>query len=374
MPTRVLILSASIGEGHDLPARMLAAGLEQAEPGIEAPVLDALPAMGRISMLVADDASELMFDRMNWLFDLSYGLLSRFPPTRALAKFLTHRIAGPGLARLIDEQRPDVVVSTYPGATEALGYLRGRGRIRVPVVSVITDLAALQFWAHPDIDLHLITEEESTAEVRTIAPRTDIACVRGLTSPAFEQPLDPADARRSLDLPLEGPVIVVSGGGWAVGDLGGAAQEALAADPRATVLALCGRSDPVRSGLAARFPDEPRLRVMGFTDRMGDVLGAADVLIHSTAGLTVFEARVRGCRVISYGWGVAHIRLNNEAYRRFGLVRVVSGRTQLGAALRDALAEPRRPDATYAARPSAADAVLGLLATREDAASAGIAA
>ena len=28
------------------------------------------------------------------------------------------------------------------------------------------------------------------------------------------------------------------------------------------------------------------------------------MLIHSTAGLTVFEARLRGCRVISYGWGV----------------------------------------------------------------------
>ena len=113
---------------------------------------------------------------------------------------------------------------------------------------------------------------------------------------------------------------------------------------------------------------------MGFTDRMGDVLGAADVLVHSTAGLTVFEARLRGCRVVSYGWGVAHIRLNNQAYRRFGLVRVAADRAQLGTALRAAIAEPRRPDATYAARPSAAGAVLGLLPARDASASAGIAA
>ena len=60
--------------------------------------------------------------------------------------------------------------------------------MRVPVVSVIADLAALQFWAHPDIDLRLITEEESTPEVRSVAPDTEIACVRGLTSPSFEHP------------------------------------------------------------------------------------------------------------------------------------------------------------------------------------------
>ena len=130
MPTRVLILSASIGEGHDLPARMLAAGLEEAEPGIEAPVLDALPAMGRIRCS-SPTIVELMFDRIDSLFDASF-YCSALPADPRAGQALTHRIAGPGLARLIDEQRPDVVVSTYPGATEALGHLRGRATCASP--------------------------------------------------------------------------------------------------------------------------------------------------------------------------------------------------------------------------------------------------
>jgi hypothetical protein len=93
---------------------------------------------------------------------------------------------------------------------------------------------------------------------------------------------------------------------------------------------------------------------------LGDVLGAADVLVHGTAGLTVFEALVRGCRVISYGWGVGHIRLNNEAYARFGLADVVSDRAALEDAIRRALASPRRPDLGYGDRPAAADRILAL--------------
>ena len=162
-------------------------------------------------------------------------------------------------------------------------------------------------------------------------------------------------------MPPGGPLIVVSGGGWAVGDLAGAATAALAADPQATVLVLCGRSDEVRDALAARFAREPRLRPMGFTDAMGDVLGAADVLIHSTAGLTVFEARIRGARVISYGWGRAHIRVNNAAYRRLGLAQVVAEQAGLAPALERALAAPRRPLLDYGARPSAAAEVLALI-------------
>lgn len=360
MPTRVLILSAGIGEGHDLPARMLADGLARAEPGVEAPVEDGLAAMGRMSSLIADDGSDFMFEKANWLFDLTYVLIARFPPTRALTRALTHRLGSRGLLRLIAERRPDVIVSTYPGVTETLGYLRARGRIAVPVVSAITDLAGLHYWAHPGMDLHLVTEPESIEEVRRVAPGSPVVCVRGLISPAFEEPIDPAQARAALGLPPDGPVIVVSGGGWAVGDLTGATRAALGAAPGATVVALCGRSDDKRAALERSFAGEPRLRALGFTDRMGDVLGAADVLVHSTAGLTAFEARLRGCRVVSYGWGVSHIRLNNAAYRRFGLAEVAGDRAELDAALGRALAAPRVPDAAYASRPDAAAEVLAL--------------
>ena len=61
---------------------------------------------------------------------------------------------------------------------------------------------------------------------------------------------------------------------------------------------------------------------MGFTDRMGDVLAAADVLVHSSAGLTVLEAIIRGCPVVSYGFGYGHVRASNAALERFGLAQV----------------------------------------------------
>jgi processive 1,2-diacylglycerol beta-glucosyltransferase len=363
MPARVLIVSAGIGEGHDLPARMIAAGILERDPGAYVPIVDALKEMGKLSVLVAEDGSDVMFGTLDWLFDAIYAVFVRFGPVRRISQAVVHAVGRRGMARLVARERPDAIVSTYPIATEVLGHMRERGRLTVPVASSISDLAALRFWAHPGVDLHLLIHPESDAEVRAIAPNSRIVAVRGMTSPAFETPIAAAQARASLDLPASGPVVVVSGGGWAVGDLAGATEAALEADPRTSVLILCGRQDDVRDRLAARFGAKPQVRVMGFTDRMGEVLAAADVLVHSTAGLTVFEGLLRGCRVVSYGWGVAHIRLNNDAYRRFRLAEVVSSRPELTAAIERGLAAPERVDyADYGAWPSAAQEVLALVA------------
>ena len=93
---------------------------------------------------------------------------------------------------------------------------------------------------------------------------------------------------------------------------------------------------------------------------MPDWLAAVDVLVHSTGGLTVLEALMRGCPAISYGWGRGHVRVNNRAFRRFGLARVVGPRDDLAVALRTTLAAPRRIDPRFAALPSAASFVLAL--------------
>jgi UDP-N-acetylglucosamine:LPS N-acetylglucosamine transferase len=357
---RVLILSADIGEGHDLPARVLRDAVLARRPDAEVTILDTLAESGPLARLIARNGAEFLLGRLPWLFDAQYWLVGRFPPTRALGLRLAHVLGRP-LLRSVAARRPDVIVATYPIANEVLCDARARRRLDVPVVSAITDLAALRYWAHPGCDLHLVIHPESAAEIRDVAgPRARIVTARGLTDPGFEEPADPDQARTALGLEPGAPVVVVSGGGWAVGDLRGAVAAALQAGPDVQAVALCGRNAAVRAALDHAFGGEPRVSVMGFTDDMSTVLAAADVLVHSTAGLTVLEALVRGARVISYGWGVAHVRVNNRAYARFGLADVVADRRALVTAIRRALASPRRPDLSYGGRPHAADLVLAL--------------
>jgi UDP-glucose 4-epimerase len=357
-PRKVLIISADIGEGHDLPARAVAREFHDEDPDAQVSIVNGLPAMGFILTRILRENSAFMFRWVPWWFDFQYTLFMYFVPTRWFARTMLRVLGGRGLMRLIRSHDPDVIVSTYPGVTAVLGELRLRGRLDVPCYSSITDLAGLHFWAHRGIDLHFITHPESAEEVEEIAGPGSVRWAKPPTSPSFLAARSRADARRALGLPNEGKVIAVSGGGWGVGDLLGASRAALTAEPEAMVLCLCGRNDKLRVRVAQHLSGEPRLRLMGFTDRMGDVLAASDALIHSSAGLTVLEAIIRGCPVISYGFGYGHVRASNHALERFGLAQVVQSASDLGPALERALAYRPDPDPSFARRPSTASLIL----------------
>jgi UDP-N-acetylglucosamine:LPS N-acetylglucosamine transferase len=357
-PPRILIFSAAIGEGHDGPARQLAARIAELEPTAEVGIADFL-ALSPLIRWFAIGGSSFHSAIGSRIFDLVFWLINDVAPTRWLMRRGLLGFADRRFLRRVAGFAPDVIVSTYPGATLVAGQLQASGRLRVPTVSAVTDLAALGPWAHPDVDLHLITHPESLDEVRAIAPHSRIVAVRGLTSPGFDRELEPREARAALGLPADGPVVVVSGGGWAVGDLEGAVRAALD-EAVATVVCLCGRNEEVRTRLEADFRSDPRVVVMGFTDRIAELFAAADVVVHSTAGLTVLEALMRGCRVISYGWGHGHVRVNNRAFERFGLAEVAADPAELAPALERALAAPRVPYAVDEL-PEAAAEVLALV-------------
>jgi processive 1,2-diacylglycerol beta-glucosyltransferase len=342
--TRVLIFTASIGAGHDLPAEVLAIALREA--GATAEIVDFLEIGGPVARAIIGGASSLETRAGNIAFDAGYFVGTRYAPMRRIGSRFIALIARRRVQAFLAAHPADVVVSTYPITTELLGRMRRAGLVGAPVVSAITDLAALHYWAHPGVDLHLVTHPESEPEVRAIAgPGARIVAVHGLTDLRFVTPPPRAQARAELDLADgDGRLVVVSGGGWGVGDLRGATDDALAAGAT-TVIILVGHNDGARARLQDAYAGDPRVQVWGFTDRMVTLLAAADVLVHSTAGLTVLEALMCGCRVISYGWARGHIRINNRAYERLGMVAVARDRPALAAALRDALAAtPSGPD------------------------------
>ena len=90
--------------------------------------------------------------------------------------------------------------------------------------SAITDLAGLRYWAHPGVDLHYVTHPESIEEVEKLVGPGTVEWVRPPISREFLMPRTRRDAREALDLPAHARIVLVSGGGWGIGDLEGAIE------------------------------------------------------------------------------------------------------------------------------------------------------
>jgi len=356
-PPRILVLTADIGEGHDLPARIIKEEMEEEIPDAQVEVANGLEAMGRIVSSVVRGGSRMTFRWMPWLFDFQYWLITKFAPTRWLAHHLGYALGAGGLTRLISNFDPDVVVSTYPGVTAILGMLRENRRLPIPVHSAITDLAGLRYWAHPGVDLHFVTHPESIEEVEKLAGPASVEWARPPISRDFLTPRTRADARRALGVPAHARLVLVSGGGWGVGDLEGAIRAGLSGEDT-HVVCITGRNEIAREKLTQRFGDDERVRILGFTEQMSDWMAAADAMVHSTAGLTVLEAHIRGCPVVSYGFSAGHLRANNAAFERFGLAEVARSEHELESVLRHLTRQRRAPDSSFASLPSIASHAL----------------
>ena len=185
-----------------------------------------------------------------------------FPPTRWLALRLLPARRG----RRLRQADPAPTTPTWssppiPGTTAVLGELRRRGRLEVPVVSAITDLAGLRFWAHPGVDLHTVTHRESIEEVEAIAGPGQRALGAAADRPtsSSRRARRPTRGARST-CRRDGQVVVVSGGGWGIGDLAGAVDAALEIEA-STVVCLSGHSERARRRL--RAPLRRRIRACG---------------------------------------------------------------------------------------------------------------
>ena len=364
---KVLILSAGVGRGHHAAAEGVREELGRVAPDVRVTVRNGLGKTGGLLRLFLERFTRWQLMHCPRGYNYSYAIAVRWSVGRRIAARILYGTSHRTLRDLIAAEQPDVVVSTYPGITAPLGRMRERGQVTVPVCALVTDFASLHFWAHRGADLHLASYPESLSEISAITGGAPAAATRPPIAVTHWRRRERRAGRRALQLHPELPLALISGGGWGVGDLRGAIEAALGVDGLQVVV-VCGDNEPASRRLCRDYAGRPEVRIVGYSNEMAELLGAADVLVHSTGGMTCLEAAAHGCPVVAYGFSYGHVRHNVRAMARHGLITHARDARDLTVALRAAIAgaEIARPSTDD--RLPASAAILGLAGERRPAA------
>lgn len=341
-------------------ARVLAREMERRPDVASVVVLDDFRMLGRALGGYLAKSFELHLGRLEWSYDLAYRAFARASAGRRIGEHALYALGASALLASIEAQHPDVVVSTYPVMNPILGGLRARGRLACPVGAIVGPLAGLAYWVHPGIDLHMLNYPEAAAEVERLGGGASAVPVRPLVSPEFFEYTHGEEVAKELRLGPGRRMVLISGGGWGAGDLAGAVEECLEVDDQLEVVAVAGRNEALRARLAERFGRCKRVRVLGFTKRMHDLLACADAFVSTTAGTSCIEARLCGCPTVCYGFTIGHVRDNTAALERLGLARMARKRAELARAISQALTEGRHEQPHARDLPSAAELAAAL--------------
>ena len=353
---RILILFSDIGEGHASAARTLRNEILAEAPGADVLLQNGFDALGRFLCWFMRDFYRTQYSSLPRLYRFSYEVFRRIWLFRELGALILVLFGGRGVRRLVTSLSPDLVISTDARLNAVLGKLKKMGKLKIPVFATLTDLGGLEFWAHRGVDLHLVMDSNCVLTVERLAGKGAARHVRPLVAPVFFSPLPKAEARAALGLPLHDRIVLISGGGWGVGDLEGSVEAALTL-PRTHAVCIAGRNAEVKHRLETAFAGDPRLTVLGFTSQMNELLAACDVVVHAMGGVTYLEATVRGRPVIAYRPPSGHPALIAETLKKQGRQRVAETPGQLSAALEQAFAEPAPAAIDAAPLPSPASAI-----------------
>lgn len=333
------MLSAPVGEGHVAAARALAARMRALWPGADVVEIEGTGRGGARRDALLRTAYAVTMRRAPWLYGLGYDLV-RDPRVARPFKALTAARFARALAPLLDPP-PDLVFSTYPMISGGLARLRRRGRLPCRAVAVATDVAVHPFWVWPELDETWTLLPGSRAQALAIAPAADVRVAPPAVDRRF-RPGDRAAARAATGLPAEGFVVLVTGGSLAFGGLGPVVDAVLAAGEDVLGVVLCGRNDRLRAGLSARGLPAGRLRALGWTDRVPDLVTAADVVLTTAGGMIASEALAAGRPVLFATPVPGHGRAGAELTAEAGLALVCPRPADVTEALRDLRARPER--------------------------------
>ncbi len=285
---RALLVSGALGLGHVVTAQACADSL--AAWGWSAQTVDAMRLLGPR----AGGAGERVFRSMiavPGLYDAFHFAALR-PGTRLalLADAGARRQLVPRLTEHLDHHPADLTISVFATGASAISTIAERYPAMVHVV-FCRDVTPHRLWVHPNVDMYLVTSQVAERAVRRFQPHARVRIVPHPVQAAFYTPPTRAGARDSLGIPGRARCVLLMSGGWGLGPVAEAA--AALGDAGVQVLAVAGHNARLEAALRAVAERQPRVRPFGFTDRVPEMMAAADLVI-TTSGGTCAEARTVG--------------------------------------------------------------------------------
>lgn len=329
MTKRALFLISDTGGGHRSAANAIASALSEIrEPHFEY----------RIEDVAAHCAFPLT--QLGWGYSAAlryappvYGALYYATNGRRRYKALVRFCEPLYRERLRDlflQYRPDVIVSVHPLLNHAA--LRARadaGMQNIPIVTVITDLGKVhESWLTPEADAVVVPAREvyERALSRGVLPQH----LRMLGQPIHPKFDDVTGSKRTiraqLGLPQDAFITLLMAGGEGGGKLLQAALRLAKAKLPMHLVVVCGRNETLREKIeeaAATLPTP--MTILGFTDRIPELMRAADLLVTKAGPGTLAEANAAQLPMVVYDYVPGQERGNVDFVRTNGIGEVAIG-------------------------------------------------
>ena len=283
---KLLLLTCSTGGGHTSAARAIAQAAGEA--GAECEIVESLQFLPGVDGKVISHGHTFVYRHLPHLFGVGY----RFERRGGARAFRVECTRGAkNLGAHIDAGGYDAVLSVHIFASFMLAALREKARLDLPTVNVATDYTCSPGFAECGLDLNCVPAGLADEFAGCGVKRETILETGIPVSREYGASLPKKRARELLNLPADGPLVLLMCGSMGCGPMEWLAGELCHALPDGHVAALCGTNERLRTALDR--DGQANLVSVGYTGQVSVWMDAADLIISKPGGLTSSEAMAK---------------------------------------------------------------------------------
>jgi processive 1,2-diacylglycerol beta-glucosyltransferase len=341
---KIFILYARFGEGHWQAASALEqsfAALGNAEVVLIDLLAESHPVINEVSRFVYRRSYQVMPQVYGWVYEATKSMKSDSLFASWLHSFGTHT-----LRKLIEQERPDAIIHTFP--TIVLPAISERMGRRIPMFNVVTDFDLHQRWIHPEVDKYYVATEDLSKQLQALGvAETQVAAtgipIRRAFEAASRTNVAAAEIAPRFGLnAAHGPVVLV------MASSGGTASDtaelclSLTKLAQVQVVVVCGRNSALKRSLREQLLPYANVSVLGFVERMDELMTLSACIVTKPGGLTLSEALATRLPIFIHRPVPGQERNNARYLESKGAAVLTRTARQLVAAIEELLFEPGR--------------------------------
>jgi processive 1,2-diacylglycerol beta-glucosyltransferase len=303
MAARILVLSASVGAGHLRAAEAIEMALRELAPQATVQNIDVLTMTNTAFRRVYGKAYLDLVKMAPHVLGYIYDLMDRPVPPKSKGARLLLAMEKLNLTRLrsmLDTDQWDLVVNTHFLPAEIISHLRRDGKLSLRQMTVTTDFETHRLWVNEPCDHYTAATPEGAAYLVHWGVPAEHISVTGIPiHPAFAKPLDREQCLKAQGLHGDRPIVLQLAGGFGVGPIAKLYAALLALERPLEIVVVAGKNEDARAELAKlEVPKRHHAKVIGFTDKIHELMAVADIVVSKPGGLTTSEVLASGAAMV----------------------------------------------------------------------------
>ena len=302
---KILIFYGSYGGGHLSAARNIKDFIENNYSDCEVLLVDCIEYINKLLNKVTTKAYTDFSRNARWIWKQIYygsenGSLSKI--SNSINKVMAIK-----LNKLIQEFKPDLIISTHPFSSQMCAILKKKQKINCHLATVMTDYAPHSQWlvAHEFVDYYFVAHEGMREDLIKRGVDSKKIFATGIPlSNRFLLSYDKEKILSEYNLSIDKKTILFFAGGefgFGKDKTFNMLKSIIDNFPYLQVIAIAGRNVKIKERfdeLVAKTNSENSVKILSYTNQVPELMSVADLVITKPGGLTTTESLASGLPLI----------------------------------------------------------------------------